>query len=47
MRILYGVHGYGRGHAVRSLAVLSELRLRHEVLVLAHTRRRERECRES
>ncbi len=35
MRILYGVHGYGRGHAVRSLAVLSELRLRHEVLVLA------------
>jgi uncharacterized protein (TIGR00661 family) len=35
MRIAYAVHGYGRGHAVRSLAVLSELARRHEVLVLA------------
>ncbi len=35
MRIAYGVHGYGRGHAVRSLAVLSELAQRHELLALA------------
>jgi hypothetical protein len=35
MRIVHGVHGYGRGHAVRSLAVLSALVRRHEVLVLA------------
>lgn len=35
MRIVYAVHGYGRGHATRSLAVLAELRSRHEVLVLA------------
>lgn len=34
MRIAYGIHGYGRGHAARSLAVLSELASRHEVLVL-------------
>lgn len=34
-RIVYAVHGYGRGHATRSLAVLSELRRHHEVLVLA------------
>lgn len=35
MRICYGVHGYGRGHATRSLAVLSELHGRHELLILA------------
>lgn len=35
MRIAYAVHGYGRGHAIRSLAVLHELATRHEVLVLA------------
>ena len=35
MRLAYGVHGYGRGHAVRSLAVLSQLTSRHEVLILA------------
>jgi uncharacterized protein (TIGR00661 family) len=35
MRIAYAVHGYGRGHAARSLAVLSQLASRHEVLVLA------------
>jgi len=35
MRIAYAVHGYGRGHAVRSLAVLSRLASRHDVLVLA------------
>ena len=35
MRIAYGIHGYGRGHAGRSLAVLAELTRRHEVLVLA------------
>jgi len=35
MRIAYGVHGYGRGHATRAAAVLSELARRHEVLILA------------
>lgn len=35
MRILYGVHGYGRGHATRSLAILDELAQTHQVLVLA------------
>jgi uncharacterized protein (TIGR00661 family) len=35
MRIAYAVHGYGRGHAARSRAVLAELAARHEVLVLA------------
>lgn len=35
MRIVYGVHGYGRGHATRALAMLRELRRRHDVLVLA------------
>jgi uncharacterized protein (TIGR00661 family) len=32
---VYGVHGYGRGHAARALAVLPELMRRHDVLVLA------------
>jgi uncharacterized protein (TIGR00661 family) len=35
MRIVYGVHGYGRGHATRALAVLPHLAKRHQVLVLA------------
>jgi uncharacterized protein (TIGR00661 family) len=35
LRIAYGVHGYGRGHASRALAVLGELTARHDVLVLA------------
>lgn len=35
MRIIYGVHGYGRGHATRALAVLSELARRHDVHILA------------
>jgi uncharacterized protein (TIGR00661 family) len=35
VRIAYGVHGYGRGHATRSLAVLPELARRHELLILA------------
>jgi uncharacterized protein (TIGR00661 family) len=35
MRILYAVHGYGRGHASRSMAVLPELARRHHVLCLA------------
>jgi uncharacterized protein (TIGR00661 family) len=35
MKIAYGVHGYGRGHAMRALAVLPELTRRHDVLVLA------------
>jgi UDP:flavonoid glycosyltransferase YjiC (YdhE family) len=35
MRILYGVHGYGRGHATRTLAVLPHLAARHHVLILA------------
>ncbi|MBN1512501.1 MAG: hypothetical protein JXB13_10840, partial [Phycisphaerae bacterium] len=35
MKIAYGVHGFGRGHAMRARAVLPELFRRHEVLVLA------------
>jgi uncharacterized protein (TIGR00661 family) len=35
MRIAYGVHGYGRGHATRALAVLDALAVRHEVKVFA------------
>src|SRR5215470_3338672 len=35
VRILYGVFGYGRGHATRALGVLPHLLARHEVLVLA------------
>jgi len=35
MRIAYGVHGYGRGHAARAWAVSSELARRHELMVLA------------
>jgi len=35
LRIVYGVHGYGRGHAMRTLSVLPELARRHEILVLA------------
>lgn len=35
MRIAYGVHGYGRGHAARAEALLPELQRRHELLVLA------------
>lgn len=35
MRIAYGVHGYGRGHASRTLAVLPHLLARHQVLLLA------------
>lgn len=35
MRIAYGIHGYGQGHAGRALAVLPELARRHDVLVLA------------
>jgi uncharacterized protein (TIGR00661 family) len=35
MRILYGVFGYGRGHATRALSVLPELMEMHDVTVLA------------
>ena len=35
MRIAYGVHGYGRGHAMRAAAVLPELARRHDLLLLA------------
>jgi len=35
MRIAYGIHGYGRGHSSRALAVLPELGRRHELLILA------------
>lgn len=35
MRIIYGVHGYNRGHASRSAAVLPQLQERHDLLVLA------------
>jgi uncharacterized protein (TIGR00661 family) len=34
-RIVYGVFGYGRGHATRAAAVLPELCRRHEVQILA------------
>lgn len=34
-RLLYGVHGYGRGHAARAQAVLPELSRRYDVRVLA------------
>jgi uncharacterized protein (TIGR00661 family) len=35
MRLVYGVFGYGRGHATRALAVLPELERRHELLIVA------------
>lgn len=35
MRIAYGIHGYGRGHAMRALAVLPQLAARHDLLILA------------
>jgi uncharacterized protein (TIGR00661 family) len=35
MRILYAVHGYGRGHATRTLAVLPDLARRWPLLCLA------------
>ncbi|MGD0675772.1 MAG: glycosyltransferase family protein [Polyangiaceae bacterium] len=34
MRIVYGIFGYGRGHATRAEAVLSEMRERHDLLIL-------------
>jgi uncharacterized protein (TIGR00661 family) len=35
MRIAYGVHGYGHGHATRASAVLPELLRRHDVRIFA------------
>jgi uncharacterized protein (TIGR00661 family) len=35
LRVLYGVHGYGRGHAARALAVLPELTRQYDVRILA------------
>ena len=35
MRIVYGVNGYGRGHATRTVAVLPSLMRQHQVMVLA------------
>jgi uncharacterized protein (TIGR00661 family) len=35
MKIVYGIHGYGRGHASRALAILPELSKRHEIQILA------------
>jgi uncharacterized protein (TIGR00661 family) len=35
VRILYGVFGYGRGHATRALSVVPELRKRHDLVLLA------------
>jgi uncharacterized protein (TIGR00661 family) len=35
MRLVYGVFGYGRGHATRALALLPELERRHQLLVIA------------
>jgi len=34
-KILYGVHGYGRGHAARAQAILPELAKRYHVRILA------------
>ena len=34
-RIVYGVHGYGRGHAVRAMAVLPTLSKHYDIRVLA------------
>lgn len=34
-KILYGVHGYGRGHSARAQAILPELMARHDVRILA------------
>ena len=35
MRIVYGVHGYSRGHASRAGTVLSELVKQHDVMIFA------------
>lgn len=35
MKIVYGIHGYGRGHAMRAKGVLGRLSERHELLILA------------
>src|SRR5262249_6375422 len=35
MRLVYGVLGYGRGHATRALGVLPRLSHKHEITVLA------------
>jgi len=35
LRIAYGVHGYGRGHATRAQAVLPKLMQHHKLLVFA------------
>lgn len=35
MRIAYGVHGYGQGHATRAWAVLPDLLRRHDVRIFA------------
>jgi uncharacterized protein (TIGR00661 family) len=35
MRIAYGVHGYGHGHATRACAVLPDLLRRHDVRIFA------------
>ncbi|MEM7674765.1 MAG: glycosyltransferase family protein [Myxococcota bacterium] len=35
MRIVYGVHGYSRGHASRAGTILSELVKQHEVMIFA------------
>jgi hypothetical protein len=35
MRIAYGVMGYGRGHAMRTLSVLPALAAEHEITVFA------------
>ena len=35
MRIAYGIHGFGRGHAMRANSVLPHLADRHELLIMA------------
>ena len=35
MKIAYGIHGYGQGHATRAWAVLQDLQRRHDVRIFA------------
>lgn len=35
MRVVYGIHGYNRGHASRAEAVIADLSRRHDVMVCA------------
>ena len=35
VKIVYGIHGYGRGHVMRAMSVIPELVKDHELLILA------------